>query len=111
MTLLEWADANKPVFRRLALEAPGTYNHSLQLGVLSEAAADVIGANGLLARVGAYFHDIGKINKPDYFIENQPGPASRHGKLSPAMSQLIITAHVKDGMELAREYQPAPRAA
>ncbi|RPI61873.1 MAG: HDIG domain-containing protein, partial [Planctomycetaceae bacterium] len=88
MTLLEFADASKPVLRRLALEAPGTYNHSLQLGTLCEAAAETVGANGLLARVGAYYHDIGKINKPDYFVENQAGSPSKHQKLSPAMSLL-----------------------
>jgi len=104
MTLLEWCDASKPLLRRLAMEAPGTYNHSLQLGSMCEAAAEAIGARGLLARVGAYYHDIGKINKPDYFIENEAGSSSRHAKLSPAMSLLIIIGHVKDGLEMAREY-------
>ena len=104
LTLLEWCDANKPLLKRVALEAPGTYSHSLMLGTMCEAAAETVGANGLLARVGAYYHDIGKINKPDYFIENQPGPGSRHDRLSPAMSLLIIKGHVKDGMEMAREY-------
>ena len=104
LTLLEWCDANKPLLRRLALEAPGTYNHSLVLGALCEAAAEAIGANGLLARVGAYYHDIGKINKPDYFVENQTGAVSKHDKLSPAMSLLVIKGHVKDGLEMAREY-------
>lgn len=106
MTLLEWCDANKPLLKRLALEAPGTYNHSLLLGVMCEAAAEAIGANGLVARVGAYYHDIGKLNKPDYFVENQVGPISmsRHARLSPAMSLLVIKGHVKDGLELARQY-------
>ena len=104
MTLLEWCDANKKLLKRLAIEAPGTYNHSLQLGTLCEAAAERIGARGLLARVGAYYHDIGKINKPEYFIENQFDSPSKHAKLSPAMSLLIITGHVKDGIEMAREY-------
>ncbi len=104
LTLLEWCDASRPLLKRLAVEAPGTYNHSLQLGSLCEAAAETIGARGLLARVGAYYHDIGKINKPDYFIENQAGSLSKHAKLSPAMSLLIIIGHVKDGLELAREY-------
>lgn len=104
LTLLEWCDASRPLFKRLAMEAPGTYNHSLQLGSLCETAADAIGARGLLARVGAYYHDIGKINKPDYFIENQAGSRSKHAKLSPAMSLLVIIGHVKDGLELAREY-------
>ena len=105
MTLLEWCDASRPLLKRLAMEAPGTYNHSLQLGAMCEAAAEAIGARGLLGRVGAYYHDIGKINKPDYFVENkEAGAASKHDKLSPAMSMLIITGHVKDGMEMAREY-------
>ena len=104
MTLLEWCDASKPLMKRLSMEAPGTFNHSLQLGAMSEAAAEAIGASGLRARVGAYYHDIGKINKPEYFVENQDGRQSKHEKLSPAMSLLIIIGHVKDGIELAREY-------
>jgi len=104
LTLLEWCDASRPLLRRLAMEAPGTYNHSLQLGALCEAAAEAVGARGLLARVGAYYHDIGKINKPDYFVENQTTMTSKHEKLSPAMSLLIIIGHVKDGAEMAREY-------
>ncbi len=105
MTLLECCDASAPLLRRLALETPGTFNHSLLIGSLSEAAAEAIGANGLLARVGAYYHDIGKINKPKYFVENQPGNIiTRHKNLSPAMSLLIIIGHVKDGLELAKEY-------
>jgi putative nucleotidyltransferase with HDIG domain len=103
-TLLEWCDASKPLLKRLAMESPGTYNHSLQLGAMSEAAADAIGARGLLARVGAYYHDIGKINKPEYFAENQSGGENKHDKLSPAMSLLIIINHVKDGLEMARKY-------
>ena len=104
LTLLEWCDANKPLLKRLALETPGTYSHSLLLGSMSEAAAEAIGARGLLARVGAYYHDVGKINKPPYFGENQPGPASPHDRLSPAMSLLVVKGHVKDGLELARHY-------
>jgi hypothetical protein len=104
LTLLEWCDASKPLLKRLAMEAPGTYNHSLQLGSMCESAAEAIGARGLLARVGAYYHDIGKINKPTYFVENEGGSPSRHDKLSPAMSLLIIIGHVKDGLEMAREY-------
>lgn len=104
MTLLEWCDANKPLMRLMAAEAPGTYNHSLLVGALAEAAAEAIGADGLLARTGAYYHDIGKINKPEYFVENQLAGTSRHERLSPAMSLLIIIGHVKDGVEMAREY-------
>ncbi len=104
MSLLEWCDANKPLMRMMAAEAPGTYNHSLLVGALAEGASEAIGANGLLARAGAYYHDIGKINKPEYFVENQLAGASRHERLSPAMSLLIIVGHVKDGIEMAREY-------
>ena len=104
MTLVEYSDANQPLLRRLAMEAPGTFSHSLMVGAIAEAAAESIGRNGLLCRVGAYYHDIGKINKPSYFVENQIGPGSRHEDLSPAMSQLIISGHVKDGKEIAKEY-------
>jgi putative nucleotidyltransferase with HDIG domain len=105
MTLLEWCDPNKPLLRMLAAESPGTYNHSLLVGTLADAAADAIGANGLLARTGAYYHDIGKINKPEYFVENQAlDVGNRHERLSPAMSHLIIIGHVKDGIEMAKEY-------
>ncbi|MGN6367998.1 MAG: HD family phosphohydrolase [Phycisphaerae bacterium] len=106
VTMLEWCDASKPLLRRLAQEASGTFNHSLTVGILAEAAGNAIGANGLLCRVGAYYHDVGKLSKPQYFIENQPtGGPNRHDKLSPAMSLLIIVGHVKDGIELAREYK------
>ncbi len=108
MTLLELCDANQPLLRKLAQAAPGTYNHSLNLATLAEGAATAIGANGLLCRVAALYHDIGKMNKPAYFIENQGGGPNRHEKLSPAMSLLIITGHVKDGIELAREYSLPP---
>jgi putative nucleotidyltransferase with HDIG domain len=104
MTLLDYSDANQPLLKRLAMEAPGTFSHSLLVGSVAEAAAESIGCNGLLCRVGAYYHDIGKINKPGYFVENEIGSTSRHGELSPAMSQLIIVGHVKDGIEMAKEY-------
>jgi putative nucleotidyltransferase with HDIG domain len=104
MTLLDYSDANQPLLKRLAMEAPGTFSHSLLVGSVAEAAAEAIGRNGLLCRVGAYYHDIGKINKPNYFTENQIGLTSRHKELSPTMSQLIIVGHVKDGIEMAREY-------
>jgi putative nucleotidyltransferase with HDIG domain len=104
MTLLDYSDANQTLLKRLAMEAPGTFSHSLMVGSIAEAAAESIGCNGLLCRVGAYYHDIGKINKPTYFIENQIG-ASRHKELSPTMSQLIISGHVKDGIEMAKEYK------
>lgn len=104
MTLLELADASHPLLRRLAMEAPGTYNHSLQVATLSEEAAESIGANSLLCRVSAYYHDVGKINKPEYFVENQGQGGNRHVHLSPSVSLLIIIGHVKDGIELAKEY-------
>ncbi|UCG56351.1 MAG: HDIG domain-containing protein [Phycisphaerales bacterium] len=104
MTLLDYSDANQPLLKRLAMEAPGTFSHSLLIGSIAEAAAASIGCNGLLCRVGAYYHDIGKLNKPRYFVENEMGSASRHKELSPAMSQLIIVGHVKDGIEMAKEY-------
>lgn len=104
MTLLELADASQPLLRRLQIEAPGTYNHSLQVAVLAEAAAEAIGANSLLARVGAYYHDVGKIHKAEYFAENQANGQNRHLNLTPSVSLLIIIGHVKDGVEMAREY-------
>jgi putative nucleotidyltransferase with HDIG domain len=104
MTLMDYSDANQPLLRKLAMEAPGTFTHSLIIGSISESAAESIGANGLLCRVGAYYHDIGKIHKPAYFVENQMGSVNRHEQLSPAMSQLVIAGHVKDGMEIAREF-------
>jgi putative nucleotidyltransferase with HDIG domain len=108
MTLLELGDMNHPVLRRLAQAAPGTFNHSLQVATLCESAAEAIGANSLLARVGAYYHDIGKIHKPQYFVENQVGGVNPHEKVSPAMSLLIIVGHVKNGVEMAREYKLPP---
>ncbi len=105
MTLLELADASQPLLRRLATEAPGTYSHSWQVATLAEAAAESIGANSLLCRVAAYYHDVGKIHKADYFVENQqPGQQNRHINLTPSVSFLIIKGHVADGLELAREY-------
>ncbi len=105
MTLLELSDTNQPLLRRLAMEAPGTFSHSLVLGSMAEAAARELGANSLLCRVGAYYHDIGKLLKPGYFMENMNAGQNRHEKLSPAMSLLIVVGHVKDGLELAREYR------
>jgi putative nucleotidyltransferase with HDIG domain len=105
LTLLDYSDANQELLKRLAMDAPGTFSHSLLVGSVAETAADAIGCNGLLCRVGAYYHDIGKINKPGYFTENELGSTSRHKELSPAMSQLIIVGHVKDGIEMAKEYK------
>ena len=105
MTLLDYSDANQPLLKKLAIEAPGTFSHCLMIGSIAEAAAEAIGRNGLLCRVGAYYHDIGKIHKPAYFIENQGSEESKHKELSPTMSQLIIVGHVKDGIEMAKEYK------
>jgi hypothetical protein len=99
--LLELANLNQPLFQRMIIEAPGTYHHSIIVASLVEAAAEVIGANSLLAKVSAYYHDIGKLAKPHYYIENQPSNDNRHDKLSPKMSSLIIISHVKEGYELA----------
>jgi putative nucleotidyltransferase with HDIG domain len=104
MTLAELRDPKQPLLRQLQQRAPGTYNHSLQVANLCEAAAEAIGADELLVYVGAMYHDIGKINKPEYFVENQARGDNKHEKLSPAMSLLVIIGHVKDGIELAREY-------
>ncbi len=104
LSLLELGDASHPLLRRLAQRAPGTYNHSINVASIGEAAAEAIGANGLLVRVGAYFHDIGKMFKPEYFIENQSAGINQHDSLQPAMSTLVIIAHVKDGADLARSH-------
>lgn len=109
LSLLELGDASHALLRRLAQRAPGTYNHSINVASIAEAAADAIGANGLLVRVGAYFHDIGKMFKPEYFVENQIAGVNQHDSLQPAMSTLVIIAHVKDGADLARSHHlPTP---
>ena len=106
ISLLELSDLNHPLLKEMVFKAPGTYHHSLIVGNLAEAASEAIGANALLARVGSYFHDIGKTEKAGYFSENQLGVAKRrHESLTPSMSSLIITNHVKDGVELARKYK------
>nr|MBN2277105.1 HDIG domain-containing protein [candidate division Zixibacteria bacterium] len=97
VTLLELSDMNNPLLKRLALEAPGTYHHSILVGNLAEAAAKEIDANPLLARVGAYYHDIGKIEIPEYFVENQLGIKSKHESLTPTMSAIILASHIKKG--------------
>lgn len=105
ISLLELCDVGHPLLRQLAQRAPGTYNHSVMVAVLAERAAEAIGADPLLVRVGAYFHDVGKIRKPDYFIENNEQALVKHRQLEPAMSARIIIGHVKDGVELAQEYK------
>ena len=110
ISLLEMGDISHPLLQELVRRAPGTYNHSISVASIGETAADAIGANGLLVRVGAYFHDIGKILKPEYFVENMTeGMKSRHNSLAPAMSTLIIIGHVKDGIDLAHQHNlPRP---
>jgi len=106
--LLELANMNSPVLRQLMVEAPGTYHHSILVGNLVEAAAESINANPLLARVSAYYHDIGKIKKPLYFIENGGRQRNKHDKLAPSMSALILMSHLKEGVELAKEHKLGP---
>jgi len=105
LTLLELSDLNHPLLKRLALEAQGTYHHSQVVGQLAEHAARAIGANALLTRVGALFHDIGKLQMPAYFVENQSRGVNKHDELSPSMSALIVADHVKNGIELARKWR------
>jgi putative nucleotidyltransferase with HDIG domain len=104
LSLLELGDVAHPLLQELVRRAPGTYNHSINVASIGQAAAESIGANGLLVRVGAYFHDIGKMLKPGYFVENQGGAENCHESLLPAMSTLVIIAHVKDGADLARQH-------
>jgi len=106
--LLELSSLNAPILRRLAVEAPGTYHHSIIVGTLAEAGAEAIGANSLLVRVGAYYHDIGKLKTPEYYIENQIYISNKHENLSPSMSSLILASHVKDGLALADEIKLVP---
>lgn len=105
LTLLEWSDPSHELLHKMIQRAPGTYNHSINVASIAETAADAIGANGLLCRVAAYYHDIGKILKPEYFVENQSAGENKHDALVPAMSSLVIIAHVKDGVELARKHR------
>jgi len=102
--LLELASLDQPLLRELLVQAPGTYHHSVIVSNLVEATAQAVGANPLLAKVCAYYHDIGKMKKPLYFVENQQGVENKHEKLAPSMSSLILTAHVKDGVELAQKH-------
>jgi len=105
MKLLDFTKPNHPLMQRLLLEAPGTYHHSILVGNLAETAADVIGADPVTARVGAYYHDIGKIKRPYFFIENQVDGDNPHDKIAPSLSTLIVTAHIKDGVDLCRDYK------
>lgn len=101
--LLELSNPNEPLLKRVLLEAPGTYHHSIIVGNMAEAAADVVGADSLLARAGAYYHDVGKVKRPYFFIENQLSNDNPHDKIYPSLSTLIITSHIKDGVEMAKE--------
>ncbi|HEY3248350.1 MAG TPA: HDIG domain-containing protein [bacterium] len=103
--LLELSNPGHPLLRRLQMEAPGTYHHSIMVANLAEAAAEAIGADAILARVGTYYHDIGKIKRPVFFIENQIGVDNPHDKMSPNLSALTVMAHVRDGLEYAKEYK------
>lgn len=104
ISLIELLDLDQPLMRNLMINAPGTYHHSVIVGNLAEAAAEAVGANPLLARVTAYYHDIGKLRMPEYFIENQTG-VSKHEKLTPHMSSVVLISHVKEGVELAQQYK------
>jgi putative nucleotidyltransferase with HDIG domain len=105
MKLLELANLDQPLLRELMVQAPGTYHHSVIVSNMVEATAEAVKANPLLAKVSAYYHDIGKMGKPLYFIENQVGDENRHDKLAPSMSNLILISHVKEGVELAQKHK------
>ncbi len=105
ITLLELSDTNRDLLKQLSMRAPGTFNHSLQVANLAEAAADIVGANALQARVGALYHDIGKMNKPEYYIENQQPGDNPHDRVKPRMSAIIIGSHVKEGVEIGKQYR------
>ncbi|MCX5697534.1 MAG: HDIG domain-containing protein [Candidatus Omnitrophica bacterium] len=109
ISLLELADFNQPLLQQLIKDAPGTFHHSLVVGNLSDAASKAVGAHALLARVGAYYHDVGKLSKPDYFSENQGNNENIHDDLTPTMSKLVIMNHVKEGLDLAKKYKLSPR--
>lgn len=103
LSLLELSDMNRPLLKRLSLEAPGTFNHAIVVGNLLEAAAEKIGADSLLARIGAYYHDIGKLSKPEYFVENQQGGINKLDQLKPHMAAKVVISHVRNGLELAEQ--------
>jgi putative nucleotidyltransferase with HDIG domain len=107
--LLELSNLNLPLLKQLAERAPGTYHHSIMVGLLAEAGAEAIGGDALFARVACYYHDIGKSVRPSYFIENQSYMENRHDRLSPKMSSIVLANHVKQGIELARQHKLPPR--
>src|SRR5204862_5661677 len=102
--LFELADMNQPALRRIQLQAPGTFAHTLQVRFLAEPASEAIGAHTRLVSAGVLYHDLGKTLKPEYFVENDPQAAERHRRLKPSVSALLIISHVKDGVDLAHEY-------
>src|SRR5205085_565752 len=102
--LLELSASEHPLLRQLCMTAPGTYAHSVMVGNLAEAAADAIGANSLFCRVASYYHDVGKMRRPDFFVENQHAE-NVHNRLNPSLSALIIASHVRDGLEIAEEHR------
>jgi hypothetical protein len=104
LRLMELSHPSNPLLKKLQIEAPGTYHHSLMLGTLAESAADRLGMNSNLIKAGAYFHDIGKLRRPQFFVENQMGNENIHDELKPSLSALVIIAHIRDGLELADEY-------
>ncbi len=103
--LMELSNPNQPLLKQLLVEAPGTYHHSVVVGNLAETAAEEIGANSLLTRVGAYYHDIGKLKRPYFFTENQEAYKNSHDDMEPSLSALVIASHVKDGVEMAKKYR------
>ncbi|HVH96624.1 MAG TPA: HDIG domain-containing protein, partial [Bacillus sp. (in: firmicutes)] len=105
MSLIELSNPNHPLLKKILTEAPGTYHHSIMVANLAESACEAIGANGLLARVGCYYHDIGKTIRPKYFIENQMNMENPHDRLPPEASKNIIMSHVKDGAELLKKHR------
>jgi putative nucleotidyltransferase with HDIG domain len=105
VTLLELSDLNHPLLKDLSVKTPGTFHHSIIVGNLAESAALTIGANSLLARVGSYYHDIGKMEKPEYFVENQKDKNNKHEGLAPNMSAIILSSHVKNGLEMAEKFK------
>ncbi|HCP15115.1 MAG TPA: phosphohydrolase [Peptococcaceae bacterium] len=105
ISLMELGNPSQPLLKELLIKAPGTYNHSILVGNLAESAADTVGADPILVRVGAYYHDIGKLRRPYFFIENQFRESNPHDKLTPSLSALILSAHVKDGIELGKKYK------
>lgn len=105
LKLTELSNPNHPLLRKLLIETPGTYHHSIIVGNLAESAAEAIGANGLLARVGSYYHDVGKTKRPTFFVENQLNSQNPHDKITPSLSKNIIIAHPKDGLEMLKDYK------